>query len=76
MPDKRKHLKRPKKRLVIPNCSDQEPHDVDTPAEVAAPSEEQGEQSCDSEITHLPKKHSSKLSLLASQSATVRVSGR
>ena len=67
MPDKRKHPKRQKKKLVLPNCSDQEPNDVDTPAEVVAQSEEQGEQSHDGETTQPPKKHSSKLSLLASQ---------
>ena len=67
MPDKRKHPKQQNKKLVLPNCSDQEPHDVDTPAEVVAQSEEQGEQSHDGETTQPLKKHTSKLSLLASQ---------
>ena len=41
--------------------------DVDTTAEVVALSEEEGEQTNDGETTHPPKKHTSKLSLLASQ---------
>ena len=41
--------------------------DVDTPGDVVLLSEEEGEQSRDGETTQLLKKHSSKLSLLASQ---------
>ena len=40
--------------------------EVDTPGDVVLPSEE-GEQNRDGETTQPPKKHSSKLSLLASQ---------
>ena len=67
MPDKRKHPKGHKKRIVLSKCSVQGPYDVDTQDEVVAQSEEEGEQSHDGETTHPPKQPSSKLSLLASQ---------
>ena len=67
MPDKRKHPKGHKKRIVLSKCSVQGPYDVDTQDEVVVQSEEEGEQSHDGETTHPPKQPSSKLSLLASQ---------
>ena len=67
MPDKRKHPKGHKKRIVLSKCSVQGPYDVDTQDEVVVQSDEEGEQSHDGETTHPPKQLGSKLSLLASQ---------